>query len=74
MKLLTSVLYDGPQRELASVPYKFFDKKTGSGVSVNKKLAEDIHKPVIKKIKRRKLHAKFKDNICQSKYLLSILS
>ena len=27
--------YDGYQRALATMVYKFFDKKTGSGVSVN---------------------------------------
>ena len=32
--------------------YKFFDKKTGSGASVNKQLAEELHKPVIKKFKK----------------------
>ena len=43
--------------------YKFFDKKIGSGVSVNKQLAEEWHKPVIKKFKRSKVYARFKDNI-----------
>ena len=44
--------------------YKFFfDKKTGSGVSVNEKLAQELHKPVIKKFKRRRIFARFKDNI-----------
>ena len=43
--------------------YKFFDKKTGSGVSVNEQLAEELYKPVIKKFKRRKVYARFKDNI-----------
>ena len=42
---------------------KFFDKKTGSGVSVNEQLAEKLQKPVIKKLKRRKVYARFKDNI-----------
>ena len=32
--------------------YKFFDINTGSGVSVNEQLAEELHKPVIKKLKR----------------------
>ena len=27
--------YNGYQRALASMVYKFFDKKTGSGISVN---------------------------------------
>ena len=42
----------------------FFDKKTESGVSVNEELAEELHKPVIKKLKRRKAHARFKENNC----------
>ena len=45
--------------------YKFFNKKTGSGESVNEQLAEELNKPVIKIIKRRKLYARFKDNIWQ---------
>ena len=43
--------------------YKFFDKKTGLRVSVNEHLAEELHKPVIKKFKRRKVYARFKGNI-----------
>ena len=43
--------------------YKFFDKKTRSGVSVIEQLAEELHKPVIKKFKRRKVYARFIDDI-----------
>ena len=43
--------------------YKFFDRKTGSGISVNEQLAEELHKPIIKKLKRRKVYTRFKDNI-----------
>ena len=45
--------------------YKFFDKKTGSGVTVNKVLAQELHKLVIKKFERRKVsdNNRFKDNI-----------
>ena len=43
--------------------HKFFDKKTGSGMSENEQLAEEFHKPVIKIFKRRKVYARFKDNI-----------
>ena len=32
--------YDDYQRALASLVYKFFDKKTGSGISVSEQLAE----------------------------------
>ena len=35
--------YDGYQRALASMVYKFFNKKTGSGVGVNEQLAEELH-------------------------------
>ena len=37
--------------------------KTGLGVSVNEQLVEELHKPVTKKFKRRKVYAKFKENI-----------
>ena len=43
--------------------YKCFDRKVGSGISVNQQLAEELHKPAIKKFKRRKVNARFKDNI-----------
>ena len=33
--------YDGYQRALTSMVYRFFDKKTGSGISVNEQLAEE---------------------------------
>ena len=32
-----------------------FDKKTGSGASVNEDLAQELHKPVIKKLKIEKV-------------------
>ena len=32
-------------------------------MNVNEKLAEELHKPIIKKFKRRKVFARFKDNI-----------
>ena len=48
--------YDGYQRALARMVYKFFDKKTGLGVSVNEQLAEELHKPVIKKREKSLCH------------------
>ena len=57
---------DGYQRALASMVFTFFDKKTGSGISVNEQLAEELHKPVTKKFKRRIVYAKYKDNIWTS--------
>ena len=41
---------------------KLFDTKTGSGASVNEELVQELHKPLIKKFKRRKVYAGFKDN------------
>ena len=43
--------------------YKFFDKKTRSGMSVNDQLAEELHNSVIEKFKRKKVYATFKGNI-----------
>ena len=48
--------------------YKFFDKKsTGSGVNVplefNEQLAKKLHKPIIRKFKKRKVYSGLKDNI-----------
>ena len=46
--------YDGCQRGLSSMIYKFFDKKSkGSGVNIplefNEQLAEEMHKPITRK-------------------------
>ena len=74
--------YDGYQRGLASMVYKFFDKKSaflaqsktlatpdkstfGSGIRniSSKELAEQLHKPAIRKFKKIKVHSPFIDNI-----------
>ena len=60
--------YDGYQRGLASMVYKFFNKKSaGSGVNIevkhNEQLAEELHKSIIRKSKKRKVYSGFKDNI-----------
>ena len=62
--------YDGYQRCLASMVYKFFDKKSmGSGIAKDTTksssliLADELHKPVIKKFNERKVYSQFKDNI-----------
>ena len=41
----------------------FKKKKTGSGISVYEQLPEELHKPVIRRFKRRKAYARFKGNI-----------
>ena len=56
--------YDGYQRGLASMVYKFFDKKSmGSGIASSSILADELHKSVIKKFNKRKIYSQFKDNI-----------
>ena len=55
--------YDRYHRELGSMAYTFIDKIKGSEVNVNEQLAKKLHKPVIKKIKRRDFYTRFKDNI-----------
>ena len=76
--------YDGYQRGLASMVYKFFDKKATAepsakhvmGSEIKKDttkssslehssliLADELHKPVIKKFNKRKAYSQFKDII-----------
>ena len=60
--------YDGYQRDLASILNKFFDQKTfGSAIKIenmsDQQLAEELHKPIIRKFKKRKLHSNFIGNI-----------
>ena len=58
--------YDGYQRSLASMVYKFFDKKPGGTCITNEpnyQLEEELHKPIIRKFKKRKVYSSFRDNI-----------
>ena len=71
--------YDGYQRGLASMVYKFFDSKVaspdkksvGSGAKhvntkltpQNEQLADELHKPIIRKVLTRKVYLAFKGNI-----------
>ena len=55
-KIVSNPKYDGYQRGLASMVYKFFDKKS-KGSSINKlnyQLANEFHKPIIRKLKKKK--------------------
>ena len=64
--------YDGYQRGLASMVYKFLDKKSKES-DINKEnkgnflqnsqLDNELHKPIIRKFKKRKVYSSFKDNI-----------
>ena len=62
-KIPSDPKYDGYQRGLASMVYKFFDKKSislnkssGSGIAnePNYQLENELHKPIIRKFKKRK--------------------
>ena len=60
--------YDEYQRGLASMVFTLFDKKSkGSGIKNEIKkyqqLANELHKPIIRKFKKRKLYSSYKDNI-----------
>ena len=71
--------YDGYQRGLASMVYKFFDSKVASSdkkslgngakhvntklIPQNQQLAEELHKFIITKFGKRKVYSTFKDNI-----------
>ena len=58
--------YDAYQRELGSMVYKFFDKKaSGNGIAnePHYQLADELHKPIITKFKKRKVYSSFTENI-----------
>ena len=49
-KIASNPKYDGCQKGLAYMVYKFFDKKSaGSGITQNHQLAEELPKPIIRK-------------------------
>ena len=66
--------YDGCQRGFASMVYKSFDKKSAlltdksvaAGAAANEpncQLENELHKPIIRKFKNRKVYPGFRDNI-----------
>ena len=74
LKIARDPKYDGYQRGLASMVYKFFDKKSsGSGVDTslanksatepNYQLANELHRQIIKKFKKPKVYSSFRYNI-----------
>ena len=71
-KIASDPKYDGYQRGLASMVYKFLDKtssslnkSSGSGIvnDPNYQLANKLHKPIIRKFRKRKVYSYFRDNI-----------
>ena len=66
LKIPSDLKYDAYQRGLASMVYKFLDKKSsGSGVDAepNYQFASELHKQVTKKFKTQKVYSSFRDNI-----------
>ena len=61
--------YEWYQRGLASIVYKFFDKKSiGNGIANNEikqnlQLPKELHKPIIRNLKKRTVYSGSKDNI-----------
>ena len=71
--------YDGYQRGLAIMVYKFFDKKSTAGPTAEPSslermgsgmvkpsssiLADEVHKSIIKKLEKTKVYSQFKNNI-----------
>ena len=65
-KIAIDPKYDGYQRGLASMVYKFFDKKSGgSGIAnePNYQLTNELYKPIIRKFRERKICSSFRHNI-----------
>ena len=65
-KIASDTKYDVYQRGLASMVYKIFDKiSKGSRITdeSNYQLANELHKPIIKKFKKRKIYSSFRENI-----------
>ena len=68
LKIAGNPKYDGYERVLTSMVYKFFDKKSasladksaaGSGINSisNQQLLDELHKPIIRKCKKRKIYS-----------------
>ena len=60
-KIAVNPKYNGYEKGLASMVWKFFDERSkkvlsGSGID-NKQLANELHKPIIKNFKRIKVYS-----------------
>ena len=65
-KIANNPKYYGYQKGLASIVYKFFDKKSSGSCIANEwnyQLANELHKPIIRKFKKRKAYSSFRVNI-----------
>ena len=66
-KIASDPRYVGYQRRLASIIYKFFDKESSiirvAAIKPNYQLANELHKQIIRKFKKRKVYSSFRDKI-----------
>ena len=73
-KIANDPKYDGYQRGLASMVYKFFDKKSSrigvdaslankSATESKYQLSNELHRQIIRNFKRGKFYSSFRDNI-----------
>ena len=64
-KIAVDPKIDSFQRALASMVWKFFDKRSRKvlGSGIKKKLADELHKSIIRKFKRRKVYSSSKDDV-----------
>ena len=65
-KIASDPKYDADQRGIASMVYKFFDKKcsrSGIAAEPNYQLANELRRQIIRKLKRQKVYSSFRDNI-----------
>ena len=65
-KIASDPKYDGYQKGLASMVYNFFVKKSSGGDIINEsnyQLANELHKLITKKFKKRKVYSSFRENI-----------
>ena len=61
-KIAGHLKYDGYKRGLASMVCKFFDKKSSGRAIANEpnyKLSNELHKQIIRKLKKRKVYSSF---------------
>ena len=66
LKIVSNPKYDGYPRGLASMVYEIFDKRSsGSGITNEPKyqLGNELHKPIIIKIKERKVYSSYRNFI-----------
>ena len=66
-KIASNPKYDGYESGLASMVYRCFDRKSAKGSGINsisnQQFTEELHKPIIRKFKGRKVYSSLKDNV-----------